>query len=199
MVTITDQEQRRGDLLFAAASEFAEKGYGAANIDEIAIRAGLGKGTVYLYFKSKKELYLAVLQSVVAQFNVVAEQVLAMQATHLEKIQVVLETFFSIDESAMPFIQIWVRHQFQNSPEFADEVALIFADLQQPLCEIVSNGVADGTFDVAEPSIVGYFILALMVMLVPELQASYQMPILPKDRRVSFLLQVVGRILGIKG
>lgn len=194
---ITDQTQKRTDLLFAAAGEFADKGFGAASIDEIAILAGLGKGTVYLYFKSKKELYLAVLREIVKQFNVVASHVLAMPNSHFEKIQAVADTLFGLDASLLPFLKLWVRHQFQNSPEFAEDVALIFSDLLQPLCEIVSDGVKDSTFDVEEPAIVGYFILSQIVMLIPELQASNGMPTIAKDERSGFLMDNVRRMLGV--
>lgn len=49
---------RRGEILAAARSVFAEKGFEAATVDEIAERAGLAKGTLYLYFPSKREIYL---------------------------------------------------------------------------------------------------------------------------------------------
>ena len=120
------------------------------------------------------------------QFNVVASHVLAMPNSHFEKIQAVADTLFGLDASLLPFLKLWVRHQFQNSPEFAEDVALIFSDLLQPLCEIVSDGVKDSTFDVEEPAIVGYFILSQIVMLIPELQASNGMPTIAKDEPSGF-------------
>jgi AcrR family transcriptional regulator len=50
--------------LYVAASEFAQVGFEQANINTIAERAGLGKGTIYLYFNSKQELFLAVLRTI---------------------------------------------------------------------------------------------------------------------------------------
>ncbi len=63
----TDPAQRQATyerLLSAAASEFAQLGFEQANINTIAERAGLGKGTIYLYFPSKQEVFLALLRSV---------------------------------------------------------------------------------------------------------------------------------------
>jgi AcrR family transcriptional regulator len=63
----TDPQTRQAThdrLLGVAASEFAQVGFEQANINIIAERAGLGKGTIYLYFPSKHELFLAVLRAI---------------------------------------------------------------------------------------------------------------------------------------
>ncbi len=57
-----DVAARTTTVLEAAATVFAERGYNAATIEEIAQVAGIGKGTTYEYFKSKQELFLAVIE-----------------------------------------------------------------------------------------------------------------------------------------
>src|SRR5882724_327139 len=54
-------EWRRDEILQAACRIFASLGYSAANVEDIAKEAGMAKGTVYLYFKSKEEIFAAVL------------------------------------------------------------------------------------------------------------------------------------------
>jgi len=53
------QERRRAEILDAATTVFAEHGFAAADVQEIANKTGVGKGTVYRYFPSKEELFLA--------------------------------------------------------------------------------------------------------------------------------------------
>ena len=55
-------EFRRGEILDAARKVFARKGFADGIVDDIASEAGLAKGTIYLYFRSKKEIYIALLQ-----------------------------------------------------------------------------------------------------------------------------------------
>ncbi len=55
--TIEAKEKRREALLAAALDEFIEKGFAPARMDDIAKRAGLSKGTLYLYFDSKDALF----------------------------------------------------------------------------------------------------------------------------------------------
>lgn len=55
---------RRQQILRAAMNCFMAKGYHRATMDDIVAESGLSKGTLYWYFKSKKELFLALVQSV---------------------------------------------------------------------------------------------------------------------------------------
>jgi TetR/AcrR family transcriptional regulator len=56
-----EKEQRREEILDAAQRVFFEKGLAAATMDDIAETAELSKGTLYLYYKSKEDLYLTVM------------------------------------------------------------------------------------------------------------------------------------------
>ena len=56
-----EKEHRREEIISSAEKVFFEKGLQTATMDEIAERAELGKSTLYLYYKSKEDLYLAVL------------------------------------------------------------------------------------------------------------------------------------------
>jgi AcrR family transcriptional regulator len=55
-------EQRRTQILGAAATVFARKGFHKARMDDVARAAGLGKGTVYWYFASKEELAISLVE-----------------------------------------------------------------------------------------------------------------------------------------
>ena len=55
-------EFRRAEIIDAARTVFAREGFARGIMDEIAIQAGMAKGTIYLYFKSKDEIYRAVLR-----------------------------------------------------------------------------------------------------------------------------------------
>jgi AcrR family transcriptional regulator len=59
------KEDRPQEITEAAFSVFADKGYASARVEEVARRAGVSKGLLYLYFKTKEELFKAVIRSVV--------------------------------------------------------------------------------------------------------------------------------------
>ena len=57
------KEDRPAEITKAALAAFAEKGYAATRVDEVAKRAGVSKGLLYLYFKTKEDLFKAVIRS----------------------------------------------------------------------------------------------------------------------------------------
>lgn len=57
---------RPGEIVEAALAVFAEKGFAAARLDEIARRAGVSKGAVYLYFETKEDVFRAVVSQAIA-------------------------------------------------------------------------------------------------------------------------------------
>ena len=59
------KEDRPKEITAAALDAFAENGFAATRVDDVAKRAGVSKGLLYLYFKTKQELFKAVVKSVV--------------------------------------------------------------------------------------------------------------------------------------
>ena len=59
------KEDRPQEITDAAFAAFAENGYSATRVEDVAKRAGVSKGLLYLYFKTKEELFKAVVRSVV--------------------------------------------------------------------------------------------------------------------------------------
>ena len=59
------KEDRPQEITEAAFAAFAEKGFTATKVEDVARRAGVSKGLLYLYFKTKEELFKAVIRSVV--------------------------------------------------------------------------------------------------------------------------------------
>ena len=56
------KEARPGEILAAALDEFVDRGYAATRLEDVARRAGVTKGTVYLYFTNKEDLFKAVVR-----------------------------------------------------------------------------------------------------------------------------------------
>lgn len=77
---------RMNDILAAALEEFFQQGFAAARLDSIAERAGIGKGTIYLYFDSKEALFEAAVRGVILPVFEQAERFAAdpnASASHL--------------------------------------------------------------------------------------------------------------------
>lgn len=60
------KEDRPAEIAEAALAEFSAKGYDAARVDDVAKRAGVSKGLLYLYFRTKEELFKAVVRNFIS-------------------------------------------------------------------------------------------------------------------------------------
>jgi AcrR family transcriptional regulator len=90
-----DADTRRQAILDAALSVFAEHGFEAARLDEVAARAGVAKGTLYLYFQHKQALFEELIRGAVAPVIDTLSKVAANPAVPPG---MVLDTFFAMFE-----------------------------------------------------------------------------------------------------
>src|SRR5215469_3580593 len=66
--------ERPGEILEAAFTEFARNGYAATTLDQIAERAGVTKGTIYVYFENKEHLFISMVHEFTkATFDIVED------------------------------------------------------------------------------------------------------------------------------
>ncbi|MFC5861475.1 TetR/AcrR family transcriptional regulator [Acidicapsa dinghuensis] len=79
-------EFRRSEILDAASKVFGTKGFDESRVDDIAAQAGLAKATVYVYFRSKDEIYEAVMERALAEIYARTGEAVASAASFAEKL-----------------------------------------------------------------------------------------------------------------
>lgn len=83
-------DMRRREILAAAIKVFGKKGFAATCVGDVADAAKIAKGTVYLYFDSKEEIYASAVQIAIAQLNeIVAERLRSVRGVR-EKLSVAI-------------------------------------------------------------------------------------------------------------
>jgi AcrR family transcriptional regulator len=122
-------EDRPGEICAAALEVFAEKGFAAAKLDEIAKRAGVSKGTLYLYFSDKEQLFRAVVRSAIApNVEAITSAVSSLDVPFADAVRMFLAGFAE-REARLPVgaVAKIVVGESRNFPELArvwhDEVA----------------------------------------------------------------------------
>jgi TetR/AcrR family transcriptional regulator len=88
-----EKDRRRENIINAAEHVILKRGFEAATMDEIAEKAELSKGTLYLYFKNKNALYLAIYERGSSKLNRQFAKVLAMDKPGLELVGMLGETY----------------------------------------------------------------------------------------------------------
>jgi AcrR family transcriptional regulator len=113
-------EARRASLLASAKALFAERGYSATSIDDVALAAGVTKPVVYDHFASKRELYFALMQQLRDQLLESADQDLSAEATPRQRLARAIENFF-MQVKQDPAIVELLFAQPRHEPELMQE------------------------------------------------------------------------------
>ena len=155
-----DRTARRAELASAAAAVFAERGVANTAISDIVKAAGVAQGTFYLYFDSKDDVVLAVVDQIATEMVAAIETaVSAPGASAVEKFGRLHDVLMSFDEKASAVQLADFLHRPENRP-LHDRMAEQFTPALIPLVEgIVAQGVAEGSFDVPDVRAAAWFVL----------------------------------------
>ena len=156
---MTKRWQRRKDarppeILEAALAVFAEKGFAATRLDDVAAKAGITKGTIYLYFDSKQALFEALArQSIGVQIDQVSAQLAQFPGSSAELLRLVLSTLghFAITSDRVVLPRL-VLAEAANFPKLAEFWRREVIDHGIGLMTgIIQRGIARGEFRPVEP------------------------------------------------
>ena len=142
-------EARPEEILDAAQEIFGESGFAGAKLDDVARRAGVSKGTLYLYFDSKESLFRAMVRAkVVAGLAECEEMVRTHQGSCRELlVRLITRIYRGLREQRMDRISRAVQAELGNFPELAqfyfEEVILRARRLFE---QVLAQGIASGEF-----------------------------------------------------
>jgi AcrR family transcriptional regulator len=164
------KDERPAEIIAAALASFAERGYAATRLDDIAQRAGVTRGTLYLYFPSKEELFKAVVRQRVVPVLERGEATIAAagDVPTPALLASLIESFPALAvEAPISAIPKLVIAEAGNFPDLArfylDEVV---ARGRRLIKALIARGVARGEFrPVAEESFFCVIAPMLLAML----------------------------------
>jgi AcrR family transcriptional regulator len=140
------KEARPGEILEAALDCFAERGFAATRLDDVAARAGVTKGTAYLYFANKEELFKAVVRTFVVPTVAHIEAAAAGPGTAAERLERVVsdwvEKVYGARIGALPKLMIAEAGNFPELARFYREevVGRVLRSVQGLLRQGIERG-----------------------------------------------------------
>jgi AcrR family transcriptional regulator len=136
-----EKESRKESIIDAARKIFFEKGLLLSTMDEIAETAELAKGTLYLYYRSKEDLYLAVMMRGLLILRTMFEQV-------IEKNLSSVHTLYEFSKTYTEFYRIHTGYfrmlHFFNTPQFHKQVS----DDMMTACDAINQSLWNLAIDV---------------------------------------------------
>ena len=144
--------EKREAIVAAAAEVFAQRGYRAATMDSISREASIAKGTTYLYFKSKRDLFLAVFDWYVD--NMLGEATTAMGPAEggiVQKLERFMEeTLEALEEVRNIFpltMEFWTASATgEHRLLFGKHMARLYVRYREVVAAMIDQGVAEGVF-----------------------------------------------------
>lgn len=146
-------DERKFQIINAAEDVFTKKGFDEARMDDIAEETGLSKGTLYLYFKSKDDLIIAILDRIFQREFRAFEQIdlSAMSAT--ETVNLFVDTVsrdIKIMLRLMPVAYEFLALAFRNKT-VQKSLKVYVNRYMDILVPIIENGIASGEFREVDP------------------------------------------------
>jgi AcrR family transcriptional regulator len=177
---------RRAQLLDAAAGVLVEKGPSAMTVGEVAERAGLAKGTVYLYFETKEDLVAGLQARYTAALVEAARALVDGPGPHFARLETFLRSMVDLHVSERE-----LHHALFHGTGMRDDAAL--RELAALLRSFIEDGAAAGAFTADDPAFASAFLLhglhGVLIEFVHHPRAS-------KSRFVSTCLESARQLLG---
>lgn len=162
------KEARPAELMTAALDLFVERGFAATKLDDVAARAGVSKGTLYLYFGSKEELFKAVIQQgIFPMLEQGAEMLAQHQGDAPSLLQAMLLRWWEVvgatDLAGIPKLMISEAGNFPEVAQYYYENVIVRG--RSLIRQVLERGVAAKQFRIGDMESTIDVILAPQLML----------------------------------
>lgn len=154
--------ERRGRIIVAAGRLFGAAPYGDVQVDDIARAAGIGKPTLYRYFGSKEELFLAVLDDAMRDLEAHIAAASAAAATPADALH---RTLGLLVEALGQHVNS-LRLLSGDSPALAERWRRVYRARRQPILgalrETIAAGIAAGEFRPVDPALTSRLLIGMV-------------------------------------
>jgi AcrR family transcriptional regulator len=163
------KDARPQELLAAALALFVERGFAATRLDDVAARAGVSKGTLYLYFSSKEDLFRAVVRDNLVPVLDEAEQTIASYVGSSANLlrDFIMGWWQRIGDTPLSGLTKLMMAESGNFPEVAkfyhDE---IISRSDALIIRVLERGMASGEFRHVDAAQAHLVIVAPILMLM---------------------------------
>ncbi len=163
------KEARPGELLAAALDLFVEKGFAATRAEEVAQRAGVSKGTLFLYFPSKDELFKAVVREHIGgTIKEAFSELQSFPGTSAELVHYLMqqwwERYGNTKASGISKLMMSEAGNFPELAEFYQQEVIIPG--HQLIAMVIERGISSGEFRKVDVEYAVFSILAPIMFLI---------------------------------
>ncbi|HEY9052668.1 MAG TPA: TetR/AcrR family transcriptional regulator [Gammaproteobacteria bacterium] len=163
------KEARPEEILYAALELFAEKGYAATRMNDVAKQAGISKGTLYLYFNNKEAIFHSVVQEMITPKLKQVEELVKLHEGTAEELlrQLIMHWWENIAESQLSSIPKLIISESGNFPELAEFfVNTVVKRARKLFVDVIRKGIKQKEFADHNPNTLARLVMAPMIQMV---------------------------------
>ncbi len=145
-IKMNTKNDTRKRLLQAAVQEFSRSGYAKTNINEVSLKAGFGKGTIYNYFDNKFDLFITVIREIMEEISLILHASIEGIDDPLEMLRQAILADFRYFEENRDLIILILRESYSSEREHHGEFIAATAPLFNFYRQLIELGVREGCF-----------------------------------------------------
>jgi len=154
-----EKQRRHDDILDAAEHVFCERGFDAATMDDVALRARVSRALVYVYFRDKRALHLAICRRALAQLRILFQGAVAQHTRGRDQLLAVGHAYMEFARAYPGYFQALSRFEATEAGTTeADDVAhtetmAVGRSVHEVTVEAIAQGMRDGSLraDIENP------------------------------------------------
>jgi AcrR family transcriptional regulator len=162
------KDARPEEITSAALELFVERGFANTRLEDVAAKAGIAKGTLYLYFANKEELFKAVVrEALVARLVEFKDQIGKFQGSSAELLRQVFKVWWErIGSTRISGIPKLILSEARNFPEIARfYVEEVVRPGRETLAAVIQRGIDRGEFRAVDTRAIADLLAAPMLMI----------------------------------
>lgn len=160
------KESRPGEIIEAAFELFAERGFSATRMDEIAHKAGISKGSLYNYFTSKEAIFEAVVtEDIIPTIDQVEQEIVSADENPEETIRNMIHRLMTYTQGTrLEIIPKLIVSESGNFPDLTTFfVHQVIKRTRNIITTVIQNGIELGEFIDCDPEITARLLLAPVI------------------------------------
>ncbi|MFC1557847.1 TetR/AcrR family transcriptional regulator [candidate division KSB1 bacterium] len=185
--------ERKKDILEAAKRVFAEKGFEKATLDEIAVEAEYGKGTLYNYFKNKEDLFISLMRHELNKMNDILGKSLDKYDDSREQLKEVVRAAIHYATENQIFFRLLMKEigklaSCDSNNVYHDILMENHSSGVQKVADILNNGIKKSEVKNIDTELAGHiFVFMLRAVIVKVLRFEGEKSI---EKDIDFLVSV---------
>lgn len=156
------RRSRRDAIIEAAAELFAEKGFRATTVRDIAEVAGILSGSLYAHIATKEDLYLEIVRRAAADFTAAVEPIVGSSFSPDEKLGKMIAAHLAVIDQSRAWARVYLDDDNQLSQSTRGEARRLRRDYERLWDAVLDQGMTSGLFQVQDESITRLFILSAL-------------------------------------